>query len=175
MSESGATYLSELGRAMGLIARRPNTLFVGQAVAYPGQAAFKSFVEVPMEKRIEMPVAEEFQMGFCTGLALEGFLPVCFYPRWDFMILALNQLVNHLDKMPYFGFFPKVLIRVGIGRAEPLDPGPQHCQDYSGPVRQMLKTIKVVNLPSKETIVPVYQMALDSEGPVILVEDMRLY
>ena len=37
-------------------------------------------------------------MGISTGLALNGFIPDC-YPRFDFLILALNQLVNHLDKL----------------------------------------------------------------------------
>ena len=38
-------------------------------------------------------------MGISTGLALNGFIPVSCYPRFDFLILALNQLVNHLDKL----------------------------------------------------------------------------
>ena len=64
-----------------------------------------------MGKRIEMPICEDFTVGFCTGLALEGYIPVCFIPRWDFLILAANQIINHLDKIPLLGGFkPKVII-----------------------------------------------------------------
>ena len=46
-----------------------------------------------------MPVFEDVQMGMATGLALLGFVPITCYPRFDFLILSMNQLVNHLDKI----------------------------------------------------------------------------
>jgi hypothetical protein len=33
------------------------------------------------------------------GLAMQGYVPITCYPRFDFLILAFNQLVNHLDKI----------------------------------------------------------------------------
>lgn len=160
---------------MLMLAEQPNTLFVGQAVKYPGQAAFKSFDGVPMDRRIEMPVTEDLQMGFCTGLALAGFLPVSFYTRWDFLLLAANQLVNHLDKMPSMGWSPKVIIRTSVGRSTPLDPGPQHKQDHSAAFRLMLDTVEVVELREAEDIMPQYIKALHSQYPTILVENMSRY
>ena len=169
-------YFKELNKAMRLCAKHPKALFVGQAVAYDGQAAFKTFAGVPMKQRIEMPVFEDTQLGFCTGLALEGYLPICFYPRFDFLIMAANQLLNHLDKLPLMGpFRPKVIIRTAVGRTRPLDPGPQHTQDYSFPLRQMLKTVNVHTLSKAELIVPAYKLALTSERSTILVEQMSRY
>jgi len=175
MSGQESTYLSELNKAMLMVAKNPKALFIGQAVAYPGQAAFKTFDGIPMEQRIEMPVAEDFQMGFCTGLALQGYLPVSFYPRWDFLLLALNQLVNHLDKLPHMGWRPKVIIRTAVGRRKPLDPGPQHSQDYTKPLRMMLYSIPVVKASKSEDIIPAYKGALENEGPTVIVEDMEAY
>ena len=86
-----------INKAMKLLADH-GAIFVGQSVRYPG-AMFASLDGVPMEQRIEFPIAENLQMGFCTGLAMTGHLPVCIYPRMDFMLLALDQLVNHIDKM----------------------------------------------------------------------------
>lgn len=161
---------------MAMLAQHPRTLFVGQAVAYPGQAAFKTFDGVPMERRIEMPVAEDFQVGFCTGLALEGYIPVSFFPRWDFLIIAANQIINHLDKMPLMtGFRPKVIIRTAVGRSTPLDPGPQHTQNHTQAMRQMLKTINVYELFSAKYIFDTYRAALDSPGSCIIVEHMERY
>lgn len=170
------SYAGELTRAMAMLAEHPDTLFVGQAVKYPGQAAFETFRDVPVERRVEMPVCEDFQVGFCTGLALHGFIPVSFFPRWDFLIIAANQLINHLDKIPLMGGFkPKVIIRTAVGRTAPLDPGPQHCQNYTFPIRQMLKTISVFELFSAEYVMDAYRLALECEESCIVVEYMEKY
>lgn len=153
---------------MSLLAEHPKTVFVGQGVRYDGQRMHASFQGVPMEKRIEFPVAEDFQMGFCTGLALEGYIPICVYPRMDFLLLALNQLVNHLDKID--GFRPKVIIRVAVGSEKPLNPGPQHTQDHTEALRLMLKNIPVVEFEPG-----VYERALRKTSPVVVVERMERY
>ena len=57
--------------------------------------------DVPKEKLLEMPVDEEMQMGMTNGLAVAGTVPVSIYPRWNFLLLAVNQLVNHLDRMKF--------------------------------------------------------------------------
>mgnify|MGYP000117600495 CR=1 FL=1 len=78
---------------------------------------FNSLKSVDPNKRIELPVFEDTQMGIATGLALNGFIPVNCYPRFDFLILAMNQLVNHLDKIRYMSFNqfkPRVIIRTEI-------------------------------------------------------------
>ena len=169
------SYTGELNRSMKMLAEHPKTLFVGQAVKYPGQAAFKTFDGVPMDRRIEMPVCEDLQMGFCTGLALEGYIPVCFYPRWDFLIIAANALINHLDKLPMMGWRPKMIIRTAVGRTQPLDPGPQHVQNHTHAVRQMLHTVSLYELFKAEQIFDAYMMALNTPEPVILVEHMEKY
>lgn len=159
-----------------MLAEHPKTLFVGQAVKYDGQRAHATFAGVPQDRRIEMPVCEDFQMGFCTGLAMEGYIPISFYPRWDFLIIAANQLINHLDKIPILGGFrPKVIIRTAVGARAPLDPGPQHVQDYTPHIELMALNINVVQLTSVERIVSSYKLALESDRSSIMVEYMELY
>jgi pyruvate/2-oxoglutarate/acetoin dehydrogenase E1 component len=55
--------------------------------------------DVPKDKLIELPVMEESQMGMSLGMAMAGDFVITFYPRWDFLICATNQLVNHVDKL----------------------------------------------------------------------------
>jgi pyruvate/2-oxoglutarate/acetoin dehydrogenase E1 component len=170
------SYQNALTEAMAMLAQHPKTIFLGQAVRYDGQRAHATFKDVPMEKRIEMPVCEDFQMGFSTGLALEGYIPISFYPRWDFLILAANQLINHLDKIPLLGGFrPKVIVRTAVGARAPLDPGPQHTGDYGEAFSLMLKSIPVWDLRDEKHVMDGYQKALDTQGSVILVERMELY
>lgn len=172
---SSSDYFGELTKAMTLLGEHPKTLFVGQAVKFDGQRAYASFAGVPEEKRIEMPVCEDFQMGFCAGLALEGYIPVSFYPRMDFLIIAANQLVNHLDKMPFMGWKPKVIIRTAVGSNKPLDPGYQHTQNHVYALRHMLFKIRVVEVLNPKYILETYEAVLNGDDSVIVVEHMGLY
>lgn len=168
-------YYDELTKSMDYLARDPRTIFLGQAVAYPGTAMTTTLINVPDDRKIEMPVAEEMQMGISTGLALAGFIPVSFYPRWNFLLLATNQLVGHLDKLPIMshgGYAPKVIIRVGIGSERPLHPQCQHVGDFTDSFRLMLRTVEVIRLDEPQDIFPAYKKALTREDgcSTIIVE-----
>ena len=180
------TYFDELTAAMNLLAADERSLFVGQGVRWPNNAQFRTLTGVPEEKRIELPVIEDFQAGYCLGLALEGYLPICIYPRFDFMILACNQIVNHIDKLPFTSFGqppahnlsiapPRVIIRCGVGAKYPLDSGKQHTNDYSAAFRLMCKTIEVIELNSKFDVMKGYQHALQSHRSCIVVERQDLF
>jgi len=148
-----------------------NAIFIGQAVAYPGTAQSVTFENVPDHQKLEFPVAENAQLGFCTGLAMAGLLPVCVYPRINFMLEALPQLIQHLDKIPLFSEFrPKVIIRTAVATDNPLDPGPQHLNDYSDAIDAMLDTVKVVKLKEAYQILPAYEKALKDDWSTILIE-----
>jgi len=159
-------YQEELTRAMTYLSQDSRTLFLGQAVAYPGTAMTGTLSEVPKNKLIEFPVAEEMQLGASIGLALGGYAPVTIYPRWNFLLLAVNQLVGHLDKlkaMSQGGYTPKVIIRTGIGSQRPLHPQHQHVGDYTDAFRLMLTNIEVIRLDEPEQIFPAYEKALMRE------------
>ena len=159
-----------------MLAADPRTVFLGQAVVYPGTAMHETLCRVPMEKRIELPVAEEMQMGMTIGLALEGAIPVSIYPRWNFLMLAMNQLVNHLDRLPLFsGYRPQAIIRVGIGSERPMHPGPQHVGNFAPQIAAMCSTITFVTLEHVSQIRVAYKAALDREGSTIITEIMDMH
>jgi len=137
----GLKYKSELIRSMNYLSKNKNVIFLGQSVSYSGNAIFNTLKDIPEDKKIELPVFEDTQMGISTGLALSGYIPVTCYPRFDFLILALNQLVNHLDKITVMSsgkLKPKVIIRTSIGAKFPLNGGPQHTQDHTSEMKKML-------------------------------------
>jgi pyruvate/2-oxoglutarate/acetoin dehydrogenase E1 component len=170
------TYKTTLAQAMTLLAQHPKTLFVGQNVIYGGQAMASTFVNIPMERRIEFPVAEDFQLGYSTGLAMAGFIPVCIYPRFDFLLLASNQLINHLDKIPQMSKLdPHVIIRTAVGSDRPLNPGLQHTQNHIAAFARMLKNVHIENLIDTGSILPAYKRALERSGATLLVEYGNLY
>jgi pyruvate/2-oxoglutarate/acetoin dehydrogenase E1 component len=178
--ENNLTYLEHLRLAMEELAQNPQVIFLGQCVGYPGNALFKTVLNIDEARRIEMPVVEDLQMGISTGLALNGFIPVTVYPRFDFLILAANQLVNHLDKFSGMSggtVSPKVIIRVCVGSTHPLHPGIQHCSDHTEAFSLLLKNTEVIRLADKEQIIPSYRKALNREDgkSTLLVELADLY
>jgi pyruvate/2-oxoglutarate/acetoin dehydrogenase E1 component len=155
-------YIEETKKAMDWLGRKRDTIFLGQTVEYEGSPMFKSLSGVPKEKRIEMPVAEDMQMGISIGLSLEDYIPISIYPRIDFLLCAINQLVNHLDKieeMSHGEFKPGVIIRTQIGNTKPLDPGPQHCSDYTTGIKKLCKNTMVFKIKKAENIVKNYENA----------------
>ncbi|HIL27376.1 MAG TPA: hypothetical protein EYG21_08370 [Nitrospinaceae bacterium] len=167
-------YRKELDRSMQYLAQKKDTVFLGQSMIYGGIAIAKSFVNIPHERRIEMPVAENFQLGLSTGLALSGYVPISVYPRWNFLLLAGDQLVNHLDKLTEMTegqYSPKVIIRVAVGVKKPVDPQEQHVGDFTESFAKILRNIEVVKLKSSEEVFHAYKEAYDSKYSTILVEE----
>jgi pyruvate/2-oxoglutarate/acetoin dehydrogenase E1 component len=166
-------YYDEIKKAMSLLAEHPKTMFIGQAVRYPGTGMYESLTHIPDDKKYEFPVAENLQMGVCTGLAIGGLIPICIFPRWNFLLSATDQIVNHLDAYPGMSngdVIPKVIIRVAIGSEHPVDPQNQHKGDFTDSFRLMCKSITIVRLTEAEQIVPEYENALKSKFSTILVE-----
>jgi pyruvate/2-oxoglutarate/acetoin dehydrogenase E1 component len=170
-------YIEEINKGVDLLSYN-RAVFVGQAVAYKGTGITRQLADVPSDQKIELPVAEEFQMGFCLGLALDGVLPVSIYPRANFAILAANQIVNHLDKwntMCSGKCNPRVIIKIAVGSEHPLDPGQQHKANYAEAFNSMCEHINVVDLLYAHQIVPAYEKALTDQGSTILIEHGDLY
>jgi pyruvate/2-oxoglutarate/acetoin dehydrogenase E1 component len=150
-------------------------VILGQSVLYGGTAFFDSLADVPGNRKIEFPVAENLQIGVSTGMALAGMVPVSLVPRWNFLLCAADQIVNHLDKMLLMSdgaAQPKVIIRVAVGSETPVDPQDQHKGNFSQAFRLMCKTIDIVELHSPDDILPSYQHAYNrTDGKsTILVE-----
>src|SRR5215472_946146 len=173
---SSFSYFVALVEAMHLCAEE-GAIFIGQGVGLNGGTTMSQTLSgIPAAARLEFPVAEDFQMGFCIGLSLEGVLPIAIYPRWNFLLLAANQLINHLDRIPlYSSYQPKVIIRTAIPSSVPFDPGPQHNDDFTQPFSEMLRTVQVVRLKESEQIIPAYKVALASPVSTLLVEYTENY
>ena len=168
-------YFDELKRSMNYLAENNKTVFIGQAVEVPGTAMSNTLKNISSNKLIELPVAEEMQMGITIGLALNGNIPVSIFPRWNFLLLAINQLVNHLDKiniMSSNSFKVKTILRTSVGSQRPLHPQHQHIGDFTEAIRKMCTTIDVIKLNEPEDIFSSFKKALNREDgrSTLLVE-----
>lgn len=171
-------YKDALTNSMTFLGEKNNTVFIGQQVLWQGNPMSTTLSGVPKEKMIELPVMEESQMGMSLGMAMAGNFVVTFYPRWDFLICATNQLVNHVDKLKLMSngeWDVNMIIRLGKGSDKPLDPGHQHKGNYINEFAEMCPNIQVVNLTKWENIEKRYKKCYEEGGIHILVEYPELY
>ena len=166
-------YFEELKKSMEFLAKNKKTFFIGQAVEVQGSAMRNTLKDIDKKKLLELPVAEEMQMGMTIGMLMSNYIPVSIFPRWNFLLLALNQLVNHLDKLPEMTnnfYTSKAIIRTGVGSQRPLHPQCQHISDFTKSVNLMTDTITVVKLKEPFQIFREYKKALKRKHSTILVE-----
>ena len=178
MTVQTTLYKDALSNAMTFLGQQDNTVFIGQQVLWHGNPMSTTIGDVPKDKLIELPVMEESQMGMSLGMAMTGNFVVTFYPRWDFLICATNQLVNHVDKIGLMSqdkWKPNMIIRLGKGSDKPLDPGHQHRGNYLQEFKSMCSNIKFHDLLVHDDIETIYKNAYNEGGIHVIVEYPELY
>ncbi len=173
-------YFDALTESMRWLGEQKDTIFLGQAVSYPGTALFNTLKHVPEEKRNELPVFEETQLGMTLGLCLVEYRPISIFPRWNFLLCATNQLVNHLDKYPLMSeksFCPNPIIRTAVGSERPLFPGYQHIGNMSEGFKKILNNVEIIELKETKDILPTYKYAYECKDKkaFIIVEFADFY
>ena len=169
-------YKDALTNAMTFLAEKQDTIFIGQQIVYAGNPMSTTLGDVPKEKMIEVPVMEETQMGMTLGLAITGKQVISFYPRWDFIVSAANQLINHVDKFEVMtGKKLNIVIRLGKGSDKPLDPGHQHKGNYLEEFKSLCKNIEFHDLKTPNDIELAYKYVTKEGGIHVLVEYPELY
>ena len=173
-------YFDELKRTMEWLSNQQNTVFIGQAVEVPGTAMFNTLKDIDIKKRIEVPVFEDTQLGMSIGMSLTGKRVISIFPRWNFLLCATNQLVNHLDKLPIISegkVTPKIIIRTAVGSERPLFPGHQHIGNMSSAYREMLSSVNIIELFEPRDIFPAYEKAYNNNDgkSYIIVEFQDFY
>jgi acetoin:2,6-dichlorophenolindophenol oxidoreductase subunit beta len=150
--------------------RNPSTVFVGQGLLGKG-AIYGTLDTVPSSKCLEMPVAENLSTGVATGLALCGRIPIVVFQRMDFMLIAADQIINHMALMPEMSgnqFDLHVILRAIIGsHSRTFDVGAQHRHNFSGVFAAYVNT--TLYEPGS------YTKALEQVGVHLIVEEKDLY
>jgi len=171
-------YKDALTRSMDFLGEQDDTVFIGQQVLWHGNPMSTTIGNVPKDKIIEVPVMEESQMGMSLGMSMAGNFVITFYPRWDFLICATNQLVNHVDKIGLMSggkWNPNMIIRLGKGSDKPLDPGHQHRGNYINEFKSLCPNIKFHDLLEHDNIESIYKDAYTNGGIHVIVEYPELY
>lgn len=137
-----SAYKEALTAAMVDLASDPTVRFIGYGVKIGGRA-HGTLKAIPEAQLIETPVAENLMVGLAIGMSLAGLRPVVFIERFDFILNALDAIVNHLDKIETMSrgqFKPAVILRVVVGNKDkPFFTGATHTQDFTSALSAMVK------------------------------------
>jgi len=144
--------------------------------AYGGTyAVTRGLYEEFGEERVrDTPIAESAIVGVALGAALGGLRPVAEIMTINFILLALDQIVNHAAKMSYmFGgqFKVPLVIRVPAGWGQLAATHSQTFEVYFAYV----PGLKVVYPGTPYDAKGMLKAALRDEDPVIYIEHTALY
>jgi len=127
------------------------------------------------ERVFSTPLSEDAMTGVAIGAAMTGMRPVHVHIRMDFLMLAMNQLVNMAAKTHYmFGGAYKVplVVRSMIGKS--WGQGAQHSQGLQAMFAHV-PGLKVVAPSNAYDVKGCLIEAIRDNNPVIFVEHRLLY
>jgi hypothetical protein len=154
------TYKAALRESMTMLGRDPLTRFVGYGLKTGHEKS--SFAGVPATQLAEFTVAEGVMTSAAIGMSLMGLKPIVYFERCDFLLNALDAIVNHLDACRFISngeFRPTAILRIVVGNREnPLFTGHTHTRDHSNALRNMVN-FPVICVHTAEEVMAAYQYA----------------
>ena len=127
------------------------------------------------DRVMDMPIAENGMTGICIGAALAGVRPVIVHQRIDFVLLAMDQLINNAAKWHYMFNGQQtvpLVVRLIVGRG--WGQGPQHSQG----LHKLFTQIPGLKVYMPVTASDAYHMMMDAvkdDGPVLFIEHRWLH
>lgn len=128
-----------------------------------------------LERCFGTPLSEDAMTGVALGAAISGLRPVHVHIRVDFMMLAMNQIVNMISNLRYMsGGKLKIplVIRAVIGRG--WGQSAQHSKSLHG-VFAHIPGLKVILPTSPQDAYSLLRSAIRDDNPVIFLEHRWLY
>jgi deoxyxylulose-5-phosphate synthase len=169
---STLTFNEAVTQAMTELGKKEDTIFIGYNVGSNFGNAMGNFKNIEDSKKIETPVAENLMSSLAMGLALEEYKPIVYYERHDFMMVAMDSLVNHvsqIERISHQDFKTPIIFRTVVADEGPFYSGPTHSQDFTNIFRQIL-SFPVLEPQTPEEVLEYYDYAYEAKFPVMIVE-----
>ena len=150
-------------------------VFIGYNVKYGN--AMGTLKNIPDSQKIETPVAENLMSGLAIGLSFENILPVLYFERHDFMLVAMDAIGNHIDKIERIShgeYKVPIIIRAVEAFGGPFYSGPTHHQDFTD-VLKSLVSFPVIDPVSGIDVLKSFKGASESKRPAIIIERKSRY
>src|SRR3989337_2964366 len=161
-----------------LLRSDPRVFLLGQGLWspwYAGTSLKDIDKEFGRDRVLDSPVSENATTGAAIGAAMAGLRPIVFHPRMDFMLLAVDPIVNQAANWAYmFGgqVHVPVVIRVAINRGG--EQAAQHSQALQA-MFMHVPGLKVVMPGTPYAAKGLLIAALADGNPVMYIDDRWLY
>ena len=173
------TYAEAIREAhVQLLASDPRVFVIGQGLWSPwyvGSTMTDLDKEFGRRRIIDSPVSENATTGVAIGAAVAGMRPIVVHPRMDFMLLAVDPIVNQAANWSYL-FAGRagapVVIRAIINRGG--EQGAQHAQALQG-MFAAVPGLKVVMPSTAYDAKGLLVSAVHDGNPVMYIDDRWLY
>jgi pyruvate dehydrogenase E1 component beta subunit len=156
----------------------PRVFIMGMGVADP-KGVFGTTLglleEFGPQRVFDIPLSENMITGAGIGSSMMGMYPIMVHQRIDFLLLAMDQIVNHAAKWKnMFGGSQEVyfLIRALVGRG--WGQGPQHSQSLHS-IFSHFPGLIVIAPSSAHDVKGLILNAIKCPKPVICIEHRWLY
>jgi 2-oxoisovalerate dehydrogenase E1 component len=160
------------------LAARPEVVVYGEDVGHAGGifGVTRTLQEEFGERRVfDMPIAEAAILGSAVGAALEGLRPVVEIMWADFMLVALDQLINQAANVRYVSggrHGAPLVVRTQQGAT------PGSCAQHSQSLEALIAHIPGLRVGIPSTPQDAHSMlraAVADDDPVVLFEARALY
>ena len=156
----------------------PEVFIIGQGLWSPwyvGNTMTDLDCKFGKDRIIDTPVSESATTGAGVGASLAGMKPIIVHPRMDFMLYAMDSIINEAAKWSYmFGgqAHPGVTIRGIINRGG--EQGAQHSQSLHS-LFAHIPGLRVVMPSSVSDARDLLISSVLCEDPVLYIDDRWLY
>ena len=160
-----------------LLTKDKNIFLIGEGVNDPKGifGTTKNLYKKFKNRIIESPISENAMTGVCIGAAKMGMRPIIVHQRVDFVLYALEQIINSMAKTYYITngkFKVPIVVRLIIGKG--WGQGPMHSQ--------ILDTL-FAKIPGLKVFIPTFpddfqsmlEVAVKDDNPVIFFEHRWLH
>jgi pyruvate dehydrogenase E1 component beta subunit len=161
-----------------LLRTDPRVFLLGQGLWspwYAGTSLKDIDKEFGRDRILDSPVSENATTGAAIGAAMAGMRPIVFHPRMDFMLLAVDPIVNQAANWAYMfdGQVPvPVVIRAAINRGG--EQAAQHSQALQA-LFMHVPGLKVVMPATPYDAKGLLIAAVRDGNPVMYIDDRWLY
>ena len=172
--ETSLTYKQAVTESMTNLGEN-GSIFIGYSIV-PGDA-MGTTINVPYDQKIETPVAENLMVGLAIGMSFEGFKPVVYFERHDFMLVAADAIGNHVDKIERIShgeFKVPVILKTVVDDGGLFYSGPTHSQDFTSTFKEMV-SFPVLEPMTPGEVLSAYNFAANSSQPVMVVEHKKFH
>ena len=158
--------------------RDPNVFVMGEDIGvFEGSYKVTAglFHEFGEKRVIDTPIVEELMVGAGIGAAMLGLRPIVEIMTINFILLAMDQVVNHAAKLGYMfgvGLTVPLTIRTPGGGGQQLTA--QHSQSLEVYFAH-IPGLKVVAPATPKDAKGMLKAAIRDDNPVLFIENISLY